>query len=313
MLMEGKFKAPPRLGMSFYLKGQLIGLTSHFVQIVGLKTPKVQGILTVLVLFEMKLEASPAYQSLTRALQRGDDSHPLFVYDNSFEPGELPTGSPWLIHYHHNPANPGVSTAYNLAYQFAVANGIPWLLLADQDTTFPEDIFKKYAQAVVSSPDGSLFAPRLLDQQGLVSPFRRGHTSGRRLSTMEPGMHSLKSLGVINSGLMVSTRIFEAAGGYDERLKLDFSDFSFLKRVAFHTDKLVVVDAVCKHELSSTAKYNLQTAVNRFELYRKGSRVMAEGKGGTWFTFRTLLRAMHLSFHYRSLRFIGAFISGRHD
>lgn len=265
-------------------------------------------LLTVLVLYEMKLEESMAYQSLGRALECEGATGQLFVYDNSRVAQPLPSKSIWQVQCHHDPTNPGVSRAYNQAYVIAKKLGKKWLLFADQDTTFPESIFEKYNWAMATFPECQVFAPLIIDRDGLISPFKQRMASGKRLHKIETGIQSLNDLQAVNSGLMVSTRIFDSAGGYDERLRLDFSDFDFFKKLQSHTPHMVVVDAECRHELSSATKGNVNSAITRFKLYLQGSRVMAEHDGRFVFTLRAFLRALNLSFRYRSVRFIGSFL-----
>ncbi len=268
-------------------------------------------VLTVLVLYKMKLEESPAFQSLGRALERKDESGQLFVYDNSPMTQSFSSNGPWQVHYHHDPTNPGVSRGYNQACIFANKCGKKWLLFADQDTDFPERIFEMYSQAKDRFVDCQVFVPLLIDREGLLSPFKRSTTSGKRMHSILPGLHSLNDIQAVNSGLMVSTVLFETAGGYDERLKLDFSDFNFFKKLRSQTSKMVVIDAECRHDFSSSTEGNVNSAMTRFKFYLEGSRVMAERDGGFVFTFRAFLRAVKLSFRYRSVRFIGSFLSGQ--
>jgi len=266
--------------------------------------------LVVLVLFEMKLEESRAYQSLDRALAKTDERCQLFAYDNSSRAGALPDQGRWQIQYHHDPSNPGVSKAYNQAFTWAEGNNKKWLLLTDQDTTFPDDIFEQYKVSQANFPQCQIFAPLLIDERGLISPFRKRNSSGKRLATIKPGLHPLDKIHAVNSGLLVSMSLFRAAGGYDERLRLDFSDFSFFRRASRITSSLAVVEARCLHQHSSSARGNLQEAMERFRTYLRGSKIMAAEENPFPFRFRSFLRALKLSLRYRSLRFIGTFISG---
>jgi GT2 family glycosyltransferase len=263
-----------------------------------------------LVLYEMKLEESPAYQSLSRALEQAGGTGYLFIHDNSRESRGLPSQSPWQIEYRHDPSNPGVSKAYNQAHKWAEQHQKIWLLLADQDTSFPLDIFQHYLAAIHSFPDCLLFTPLLKDRKGILSPFRRSTASGRRLNHVEPGLHPLSELQAVNSGLMVSSALFRASGGYDERLPLDFSDFSFFRRVAGLTSRMAVLNATCQHQHSSAPGASLHSATTRFKSYLHGSGIMAE-KGDTFpFRMSALLHALRLTIRHRSLIFIKTLRSG---
>lgn len=273
----------------------------------------IDEVLAILVLYEMKLSDSPAYQSLRCSLEREGKKCQLYVYDNSAVGQPIPVDWMWKIHYHHDPTNPGVSVAYNQGHMIAKKLGLKWLLFADQDTTFPEDIFEEYTRTMAIFPECQVFAPLMIDRDGLISPFTRRMASGKRLHKIEMGMQSLCDLQAVNSGLMVSTRIFESAGGYDERLRLDFSDFDFFKKLRSHTPHMAVIDCKCRHELSSATKGDVNSAITRFKFYLQGSRVMAKHSGGFVFLLRAFLRAVKLSFRYRSIRFIDYFIGYSHS
>ncbi len=266
-------------------------------------------ILTVLVLYKLNLEDSAAYQSLTRAIRNKSNKSRLLVYDNSPGVHPIPDSDPWEITYVHDPSNSGVSRAYNCAAAMARQYPIKWLLLADQDTVFPESIYDRYSASMVRYPECSVFVPTLMDHRGIISPFLPQIASGKRLRHPLMGKVSINKINAINSGLMVHLPLFESTGGYDERFKLDFSDFSFFKKLKRQTNHMVIIDATCRHAHSSAEKTNLGTAVNRFQIYLQGSYDMGYGeKTYLIFQLRGLLRAIKLSFEYRSMRFVYSLI-----
>ncbi len=201
-----------------------------------------------------------------------------------------------------------VSRAYNQAFLVAKKLDLEWMLFADQDTVFPEGIYESYQQGISAFTNCDVFAPQLIDSKGIISPFRKGLTSGKRLNHAITGKRSLLQYQAINSGLLVSMKIFNTAGGYDERLKLDFSDFDFFKRLRQHTQSIVFLGSECKHEHSSTQPKNLDNAITRFKAYLDAITVMKTGSLGFMFPIRAFLRALKLSLRYRSFQFIGTYL-----
>lgn len=265
-------------------------------------------ILTVLTLHEMNLEESPAYATLCKALEATQQKGRMFIYDNSAAAQAVPVNHHWMIDYTHDATNPGVSRAYNQALLAAKQHHLKWMLLADQDTHFPINIYDCYSRSVNSHPDCKVFSPVLIDSKGVLSPFQVGTTSGKRFRKIIPGKKSLEEVQSINSGLLIDVALFETVGGYDELFRLDFSDFNFFKRLKQFTNNIIIVDALCRHEHSSTEKTTVNKALNRFKIYLEGSALMSRGNSVFLFQFRALLRAVKLSLQYRSSRFIGSFL-----
>ncbi|MCF0194138.1 MAG: glycosyltransferase, partial [Bacteroidaceae bacterium] len=102
-------------------------------------------ILFVLVIYRCTVAESLSYQTLV-APNAYASSH-LFIYDNS--PYTQTTDIPHVA-YIHDTANGGLGRAYNSAASFAVSHNYRWLLLMDQDTSFPPHALPAYLQAAAS-------------------------------------------------------------------------------------------------------------------------------------------------------------------
>lgn len=223
--------------------------------------------LFVIVIYNCVITQSIAFQSLlnTDASLHAKD---IFVYDNSVSAQEIPSIN-GIIHYYHNPFNAGVSAAYNKGFSKAKQLNKKWLLLLDQDTKLPTDALKKYIQNISIYSDKSIFVPTLMDGDQRVSPFKLRWGRGIKITSRQPGVHSFRHLCVINSGLLISSKLFESAGGYDERFPLDFSDLVFVERLSLLTSEFVLVDTLFLHSLSSQQDKHVPTSVllSRFKKY----------------------------------------------
>lgn len=175
----------------------------------------------------------------------------LLVFDNSPERYDedlrLPDGC--VYRYFWNPSNPGVSADYNAAARFAADNGYDWLLLLDQDTSFPKNALSVYKEGWKSYPDGQIFAPKHRIADGrYISPSRVFRSLPRSVAV---GVYDLYKYDVINSGLLVSVDKFIKAGGYDEAVGLDFSDFQFIERIRKIVPSVIVLDIECCQDFSN--------------------------------------------------------------
>src|ERR1700761_9495191 len=102
-------------------------------------------VLAVVVLYKRSLEQSETLVSLGAAFERHPEaleSFRVLVWDNSPTSLIHPT-LPFPFDYFHSTKNNGTSGGFNGAMELAEKLGIPWLLLLDQDTTFPEEFLLK--------------------------------------------------------------------------------------------------------------------------------------------------------------------------
>ncbi len=263
-----------------------------------------ESILVVLVIYKMKIGESLAFKSLTKALQLNNQSGTLFIYDNSPQPQAYERNENWKTIYRNDPANPGVSKAYNEGFLIAKSENKKWVLLADQDTEFEEDIFFKYKMGIDKNPDIQLLVPVMKDTGGIVSPFHFYLGRGFRLNRIEPGIHWLSKKKVINSGLMISLSLFEQSGGFDEQFGLDFSDLAFIQKISPHKSSFFVIDSTGRHSLSSDERHSIDETLARFQLFCQASNTFSERGGNFWVNGWKYIRAAILGLKYLDIRFI---------
>lgn len=184
-------------------------------------------VMIVTVIYRRRLKETAVYKTLLH-----DKPH-VTIIDNTpdaEDPGDLPSG--WI--FRKAPDNPGLSSAYNRASRFAGESGCKWLLIADQDTVFPDETVNAYTEAVAAEADRgiSVFFPEVKIGDGsYISPVPMEHYRTFPANGPLDGVVDLDNTAVINSGLMVSVEAFEKAGGYKEDVFLDFSDFQFIERL----------------------------------------------------------------------------------
>jgi GT2 family glycosyltransferase len=262
-------------------------------------------LLAVVVLYRADLAATETYRSLAASCIAAGGSMDLFVYDNSPDPLLLDasrSSGPLRIIYRHDPANAGVSSAFNAGARLARELGKEWLLLLDQDTGFPPGAMAVYLAAITGG--GELFAPQLVADNRLLSPCGYRGGVGFHLAGVTPGEFSLAGRSVLNSGLLVRRAAFEACGGYDERVQVDFADFAFVNRVRRKYPCITVLDLVCRHGFSNLESVPLESARRRFAGYCRDGRAAAVTPLLLFsHAFLVLRRCAVLTLRYRSLCF----------
>ncbi len=205
------------------------------------------SILYILVIYG----SDAAEAEAMRTLFAGHDERlqHLFIYDNSPSPHTPPQG---VAQYVHDPSNGGLGRAYNTACRYAEAEGYEWLLLLDQDTTFPPDAIDKYESAIATHPETDMIAPRHMVAGGkYLSPTHYRMKTSHLQDSVPTGTVAFKDACPINSGLLVSVKSFIKAGGYDEPVWLDFSDIRFIEKYRKHYKTFYVMpDLVCRQNYS---------------------------------------------------------------
>ncbi len=264
----------------------------------------IDDLLVILVLYEMQLPDSAAFTSLSKGV---NGKGFLFIYDNSLQ-SQACVSAQWNIFYVHDSTNPGVSKAYNEGYRKAKELNKKWMMLADQDTTFPESFFDNLSAAFARNSATELFTPLVKSGIRLISPYKLKLGRGVSADFVEGGTYSLQEFKFINSGLIISTDLFQKSNGYDERFPLDFSDLAFIERVIQHQKTFYALESICVQSLAVDTS-NLADALTRFVIYLKASRLFGREYHSYFFLLiNQLLRSIKLSVRFRTTKFIRCLI-----
>ncbi len=263
------------------------------------------SLMVILVLYQTPLEDSESFCSILE-FENGSQDLDVYVYDNSPGSQHINTYKGLCITYVHDAKNPGVSQAYNSGAEYARAHKKKWILLLDQDTSLPMGLLDTYRKASLSNSDIKLFVPILKLKNGKIfSPFRYRFKRGFYLDEIEAGVHSLKNLSPVNSGILISLDSFFEVGGYNQMVKLDFSDFQFIERFRRKYNLFYVIDSIGKQDFSDD-EVSLTSQANRFVYFCEGARNIE--KNGIWdwaqYNVVVFLRGLRLVIRYRDCRFM---------
>lgn len=266
------------------------------------------SILAVIIIYETDVVTCESYKTLEESAKDCDTSIDLVIYDNSKNPYHklhLLNSDFFKVHYYHNPANGGVSAGYN--YASRIAHEHQWLLLLDQDTSFPSNSLAKYIEGILTAGNAiNLIVPILDSGHGYYSPFKLIFGKGVIWKSVMPGVYSLDNKGVLNSGILVKNSAFAAVGGYNEKVKLYFSDIDFIRRFRQNFNSMLVLNLICHHDLSDISRVDEPTALRRFKTYCEGGFFASEND--KWFRFQIsvtiFLRSILLTYRYRTIKFL---------
>lgn len=254
-------------------------------------------VLVAIVLYNLDLSESIAYNSLNKC-----DNSKFLIYDNSrYVKGHYSDDR--VVAYIHDPENGGLSKAYNYAAAFAKEHGYDWLLLADQDTFFPEQSLSVYISAIENNPRIKLFVPKVrVKDEKYMSPVRMRHYFTKTSKECFSGLIDPSKSGIINSGLLINVDAFWSVGGYNEKVWLDFADFQFIERFGSKYNEAIVIDLECVQSFSNEeqsvdqklSRYkHFCTSVKHYEPIKKINKF--------WINLVVLKRAVSLCVQSKSL------------
>ena len=201
--------------------------------------------LIVVVLYRADTAATPAELSpvTLRCLTKLCAEQPqllagcrVLLWDNS--PLPLPASIPGCpCAYRHAASeglpNDGVSGAYNAALAECMNEGIPWLLLLDQDTELTAEYLagmSRYRDVVTTDDRIAAIAPLLFEKELQLSPQR---VLRYRFcpAAPEPARVLENTSFAANSGVLMRTAALQAIGGYSVDFWLDHSDIELFHRL----------------------------------------------------------------------------------
>lgn len=218
---------------------------------------KIHKIFPVIVIYKTTI-----YDTITYNFLKCNELVTQFmIYDNSpkeyIQHFEIPQNAIYIRDYN----NSGVSKAYNTACDYAIKNGYEKIMLLDQDTSFELDYFKKASEC-----SSKVCAPQILLKNN--TPFSPCCWSFLRIKGVRliPGKYNLSKYTLVNSGLCISTDLFQSVGGYNELLRMDFADFEFIKRLQKVHSTFELIDSIAIQDFSNEEK-NIDKLFRRYIIF----------------------------------------------
>ena len=230
-------------------------------------------ILPVIVLYNALLGEQKSYLSLLRDCRWRE----FVVYDNSPESFVQKISDERAV-YVRDSSNGGLAKAYNKAAEIAREKGYEWLLLLDQDTTFPDGATDEYLRLADEVSAQTIIAPGLVSSDGKrISPCRRGFFGKSVAGNLKSGIYPLGEAMPVNSGTCLRISEIYRCGGYDARLHLDFVDFDFIGRFAktFASAKLQLMDSVAIQDFANDTA-DAEKMLIRFKSFLSDARTYPE-------------------------------------
>lgn len=224
-------------------------------------------ILYILTIYNCSLEQSATFQTLIASCEEAVSN--TFIYDNSFQKQQMDYR---VATYIHDTNNSGLGKAYNEACKFALEYGYKWLLLLDQDTTFPPNALGYYKKAAKDRISEMIVPRHRVSSGKYMSPTPYRMKTSSLKDTAPTGIVEFKQCAPINSGMLVSVESFQRVGGYDEKVWLDFSDVCFIEKYKKHYKSFYVMPEVTCQQTFSALEQDPVKVYKRFCIYLECAR-----------------------------------------
>ena len=269
-----------------------------------------KDLIACVVMYEQAIEKCITLNSLNKSL-KNQFYLDVILYDNSTVKRENIINFKTLfnnlnIHYITDPSNPGVSKAYNEAAKMAETAGKKWLILFDQDTDIHESFIMHVLFNIQRHPCIQLFCPIIKSNNIIISPVFVSSIWQKPQISITPGtgIQLTKNFTLINSGVVISCDEFKLLGGYDEDLKLDFSDHYFFYKYKKRNKFFYVLPVINNHNLSSFFENDKQKVLKRFSIYYQASLNYSFKIKNMFPVFWAFLRGVKLAWQYKSFSFL---------
>jgi rhamnosyltransferase len=274
----------------------------------------ITDLIAVVVLYKTRPEQCKTLIALNAALTTSSTRLEVVVYDNSALLDQFPADhfENLQISYYPDVNNSGVSKAYNYGYSVAVERGKNWILLLDQDTILPENALAKYEEAITAFTEEVLFAPVMITGDGkIISPCDFKYMRGFYAKDFKYGLNQLEGRSLVNSGLCMRVTAFASSGGYNDLIKLDYSDHDFVRRFALRvSQQFVLINLIVPHDLSTDTTNTLESDKHRFSYYLEGSKHFQYNLSSSiLLKSNNLYRALKLSLIHKDVYFVRKYIN----
>ncbi|GIZ07431.1 hypothetical protein [Flavobacterium sp. UMI-01] len=265
--------------------------------------------ITILVcLYKKSIEESDTIQSLLKA-NIGTINSTIYIWDNS--PESLNEES--LVYlssnfrnfiYNHTPENVPLSKIYNNVISSLTCENC-FLMLCDDDSNIPVNFFGILENQIRLHPSINLFLPQIYSDTVLVSPAKDYFVFTKYIKNLNSGLLKSKYTTAINSGMVISNRVFKAGFKYNESLKFYGTDNYFMLEYARLYPQLNVLDVNIIHNLSYNTSDDVENKIRIFKEIRKANKIIYKKYKLTRaiVMLNNLLVSLKLSLKYKTIFF----------
>lgn len=162
-----------------------------------------------------------------------------------------------------NERNFGIAKALNQVFCEAVKQNYKWVLTLDQDTVIPDNLLERYSQAISNN----------FINLAIICPQIHDDLSKKTWPVLNEGERERYVEKCITSASLNNVKMWDAVGGFDEKLFIDEVDHDYCYRVRKSNGKILLVDNVTiNHTIGNSKIYTIlgkEIIVRNHSAFRK--------------------------------------------
>jgi rhamnosyltransferase len=184
----------------------------------------------------------------------------IYVFDNTEQASKLRSQllSNPKIHYYQDGENQGIAKRLNTAAKMAIEDGVDWLLMMDQDSSFTKPMIENYFvcfHQYIPKNDVAMIGVNFEQQPQSTDSI----------------CNAVLSDELITSGTLLNLDLFKVIGGFDEQLFIDGVDHEYTIRTLLAGFKIVQFTNIqLVHSLGTLVK---KASVKTLFLVKKQKRI----------------------------------------
>jgi GT2 family glycosyltransferase len=228
---------------------------------------KTNPILAVLVVYNIKIDDSIAYQTFIKYKEHCKQPISLFVVDNSETVSAPQEGNKDIFLYVHLANKEMLSGAYNAALKVANSHKYNWLLLLDQDTLLSAEYFIKlndFFENVNDLQDITAIVPFLKQSNKIISPHRlhKNIWFDKKISTYGIQYGHIIAF---NSMSLLRTDFLNSVNGFSPKFPLDMLDHWLYLQMFRQKKQVYILNTEIEHQLS-VSSYSDSVSIARHRM-----------------------------------------------
>lgn len=266
--------------------------------------------ITILIcLYNKEIKDSNTIQSLLKSSKLIENTK-IFIWDNS--PIKLDVKSLDFLDlnfknliYKHTQENVVLSKVYNSVIE--EQNDVnSYLALFDDDSEIPKSFLNKLKEQIELNPTINLFLPQIYSNSILVSPAKDFVIKTRRIKNLQAGILRSNYVTAINSGMVISNRVFKNGFRYNEKLNFYGTDNFFMNQFAKTYKEIFVLDVKIEHDLSFNSSNDIKNKIRIFkEIKRANKLIYSQNKFERMIIiFNNFIVSCKLCIKHKSLAFL---------